>query len=81
MGPQHKLYGLSQGQWDGVGEGSRAVPNTGRLVVVGHHGELTPVADSHGQELVLDRPVSVEFVGNTAYVVSVTGDVYRIKGL
>jgi hypothetical protein len=80
-GPRGKLYGLSQGQWDGVGEGSRAVPNTGRLVVVGHHGELTPVADSRGQELVLDRPVSVEFVGNTAYVVSVTGDVYRIKGL
>jgi hypothetical protein len=51
------------------------------LVVVGRHGELSPVLDGRGQELVLDRPVSVEFVGNTAYVVSVTGDVYRIKGL
>lgn len=80
-GARGRLYGLSQGQWDGVAEGSRALPNTGRLVVVGRHGELSPVVDGHGQELVLDRPVSVEFVGNTAYVLSVTGDVYRIKGL
>jgi hypothetical protein len=80
-GPRGRLYGLSQGQWDGVGEGSRAASNTGRLVVVGHHGELTPVADGRGQELVLDRPTSVEFVGDTAYVVSVTGDVYRVEGL
>ena len=80
-GPRGRLYALSQGQWDGVGEGSRAQPNTGRLVVVGRHGELTPVLDGRGQELVLDRPVSMEFVGNTAYVVSVTGDVYRVEGL
>jgi hypothetical protein len=80
-GPHGKLYALSQGQWDGVGEGSRAQANTGRLVVVGHHGELTPVVDGDGQELVLDRPTSVEFVGPTAYVVSVTGDVYRVDGL
>ncbi len=80
-GPHGKLYGLSQGQWDGVGEGSRALPDTGRLVVVGRHGDLTPVVDGHGEELVLDRPTSVEFVGDTAYVVSVTGDVYRVHGL
>jgi hypothetical protein len=80
-GPHGKLYGLSQGQWDGVGEGSRAFENTGRLVVVGRHGELTPVLDGSGEELVLDRPTSVEFVGDTAYVVSVTGDVYRVDGL
>ncbi len=80
-GPRGKLYGLSQGQWDGVGEGSRALPDTGRLVVVGRHGDLRPVVDRRGQELVLDRPTSVEFVGATAYVVSVTGDVYRVAGL
>lgn len=80
-GTRGRLYGISQGQWDGVGEGSRAQPNTGRLVVVGRHGELTPVVDSRGQELILDRPTSLEFVGNTAYVVSVTGDVYRVEGL
>ncbi|MEO6571487.1 MAG: ScyD/ScyE family protein [Ilumatobacteraceae bacterium] len=80
-GLRGRLYGISQGQWDGVGEGSRAEPNTGRLVVVGRHGELTPVVDDAGQELVLDRPTSLEFVGTTAYVLSVTGDVYRIDGL
>jgi hypothetical protein len=80
-GPHGKLYGLSQGQWDGVGEGSRAEPDTGRLVVVGRHGDLTPVVDGRGQELVLDRPTSVEFFKDTAYVVSVTGDVYRVDGL
>ncbi len=81
QGPHGRLYGLSQGQWDGVGEGSRAEPDTGRLVVVGRHGDLTPVVDRRGRELVLDRPTSVEFVGGTAYVVSVTGDVYRVDGL
>ena len=80
-GPHGKLYALSQGQWDGIGEGSRALPDTGRLLVVGRHGELTPVVDRDGQELVLDRPTSVEFVGDRAYVVSVTGDVYRVDGL
>jgi hypothetical protein len=80
-GPHGKLYGLSQGRWDGVGEGSRALPNTGRLVVVGRRGDLRPVEDRRGRELVLDRPTSVEFVGGTAYVVSVTGDVYRVEGL
>ena len=80
-GPHGNLYGLAQGQWDGVGEGSRAKPDTGRLVVVGRDGDLAPVVDGRGQELVLDRPTSVEFVGATAYVVSVTGDVYRVDGL
>ena len=80
-GPGGRLYGIAQGQWDGVGEGSRAEPDTGRLVVVGRHGDLTPVVDGRGQELVLDRPTSLEFVGKTAYVVSVTGDVYRVDGL
>jgi len=80
-GAHGRLYGLSQGQWDGVGEGSRADPNTGRLVVVGWHGDLTPVEGADGKELVLDRPTSIEFIGNTAYVVSVTGVVYRVDDL
>ena len=80
-GPRGKLYALSQGQWDGVGEGSPASPNTGRLVVVGHDGDLTPVVDRRGRELVLDRPTSMEFVGHTAYIVSVDGGVYRVDNL
>jgi hypothetical protein len=80
-GPRGKLYALSQGQWDGVGEGSPALPNTGRLVIVERDGSLTPVVDRNGEELVLDRPTSIEIVGRTAYVVSVVGDVYRISNL
>ena len=80
-GPHGKLYALSQGQWDGVGEGSPALPNTGRLVIVKRDGSLKPVVDRHGQELVLDRPTSIEFVGNTAYVVSVDGNVYKVANL
>jgi hypothetical protein len=80
-GPHGKLYALSQGQWNGVGEGSPALPNTGRLLVVERDGSLTPVVDTHGQELVLDRPTSMEFVGNTAYVVSVDGNVYEVPNL
>jgi hypothetical protein len=80
-GPHGKLYALSQGQWDGVMEGTPAFPNTGRLVIVKRDGSLKPVVDRHGRELVLDRPTSMEFVGNTAYVVSVDGTVYRIDNL
>jgi len=80
-GPGGKLYALSQGQWDRVGEGSPALPNTGRLVIVERDGSLTPVVDRHGRELVLDRPTSMEFVGNTGYVVSIGGNVYRIRNL
>ena len=80
-GPHGKLYALSQGQWDGAGEGSPASPNTGRLVIVKRDGSLKPVVDRRGRELVLDRPTSMEFVGDTAYIVSVVGDVYRIANL
>jgi len=76
-----RLYALSQGQWDGVMEGSPALPDTGRLVVVGRDGSLTPIVGVAGAELVLDRPTSMEIVGNSAYVVSVVGDVVRIDGI
>lgn len=42
-GPHGRLSALSQGQWDGLGEGFRALPNTGRLRVTGQDGDLTPV--------------------------------------
>jgi len=80
-GAHGKLYALSQGQWNGVGEGSPALPNTGRLVIVEPNGSLTPVVDRHGQELVLDRPTSMEFVGNVAYIVSLHGNIYKIANL
>ena len=49
-GPGGKLYALSQGQWDGVEEGSPALPNTGRLVIVQRDGSLKPVVDGSGAD-------------------------------
>ena len=81
LGRGSDLYALSQGQWDGVAEGSPAVPDTGRLVRVDWHGGLVPVVDRDGNELVLDRPTSLELVGNTAYVIGLSGTIVRIENL
>jgi hypothetical protein len=81
FGRRRNLFALSQGDWDGVSEGSPAFPNTGRLVTVGSDGSLTPIVDSVGEEIVLDRPTSMEFVGNTAYIVSLTGAVYKFNNI
>ncbi len=69
----HTLYALSQGVWDGVDEGSPALPNTGSLVKVNNDGTFTVVKDG------LDRPTSLEFIGTTAYIVTLTGEVWTIK--
>jgi hypothetical protein len=75
------LYALSQGQWDGVAEGSPAAPDTGRLVKIERDGTLAPVLDATGNELVLDRPTSLELVGGTAYVVGLDGTIVTIENL
>lgn len=81
LGRGSDLYALSQGQWDGVAEGSPAVPGTGRLLRVDWHGDLVPIVDGDGNELVLDRPTSLELMGNTAYVVGLSGTIVRIEHL
>jgi hypothetical protein len=80
-GPRHQVYALSQGQWDGVMEGSPALPDTGRLERVTAVGSLTPLLDGDGQPIVLDRPTSVEFIGRTGFVVSLTGAISMVTGL
>ena len=75
------LYALSQGEWDGVAEGSPASPDTGRLVRIDSSGAFVPVVDGAGDELVLDRPTSLELTGNTAYVVGLTGTIVKIENL
>lgn len=74
-GPHHRLYALSQGTWVGAVEGDPAQPDTGSIVRVNYDGQFTVVVDH------LDRPTSLEFVGNTAYVVSLTGEVWKIEGI
>jgi len=75
FGPGRTLYALSQGVWDGVFDGEPAVPDTGALVRGNADGTFTVILDG------LDRPTSLEFVGNTAYVVTLTGEVWKIGGV
>src|SRR5262245_29089989 len=66
------LYALSQGIWNGVGEGSPALPYTGSLAQVHADGTFTVVKSG------LNQPTSLEFIGNTAYVVSLAGEIWKI---
>ena len=66
------LYALSQGQWNGAFPGSPAIPDDGALVRVEGDGSLTVLVDE------LNLPSSLEFIGNSAYVVSLAGDIWRI---
>jgi hypothetical protein len=70
------LYALSQGEGEvGAPDGSPALPNTGALVEVNENGTFTFVIDG------LDRPTSLEFIGNTAYVVTYGGEIWKIEGV
>jgi hypothetical protein len=79
LGPDQRLYGLSQGIWDlpplPANAGAPASPNTGSLIRVDRHGRFTPVAGP------LDRPTSVAFSRGSAFVVTLTGKVLRIDGI
>ena len=81
FGEDSTVYALSQGQWDEVGEGSPASSDTGRLVKADWAGSFVPVVDGAGDEIVLDRPTSLELDGDTAYVVGLTGTIIRIENL
>lgn len=73
LGPRHALYALSQGHFTaGNPEDSTADPGTGALVRADRHGRLTPVARA------LDRPSSLQFLRGTAYVVTLTGQIWTI---
>jgi hypothetical protein len=70
------LYALSQGDFEeGDEEGAPAQPNTGALVKVNTDGTVSTVIDG------LDRPTSFEFIGNTAYVVTLTGEIWKIDNV
>ncbi len=69
------LYALSQGHWDGAFEGSPAIPNDGALLEINEDGTFSVVADG------LNMPTSVEFIGNTAYVVGLAGEIFKIENV
>ena len=75
FGRGHRLYALSQGVGSGGPEGAPALPNTGALVKVNRDGTFTVVIDA------LNQPTSLEFIKNTAYVVTLGGEIWKIKGV
>jgi hypothetical protein len=71
-----RLYALSQGIFPvGSPPATPALPNTGELVKVNGDGTFTVIKDG------LDRPTSLEFIGNTAYFVTLTGEIWKIDGV
>jgi hypothetical protein len=72
FGSGRSLYALSQGDYSGNPPGSPALPNTGALVQAKQDGTFTVITSG------LDRPTSLEFIGNSAYVVTLTGQIWKI---
>ena len=72
FGRGRTLFALSQGIWAGNEAGDPAQPNTGSLVMVNEGGTFTVVTGG------LDRPISLSFIGDTAYVVTLTGEIWAI---
>jgi sugar lactone lactonase YvrE len=73
LGRGNDLYALAQGVFPVDGqEGSPAAPDTGSLVQVASSGTFTEVIGG------LDRPTSLELIGDSAYIVTFDGEVWRV---
>jgi hypothetical protein len=76
FGRGRTLYALAQGDFlPGNPPGSPALPNTGQLVNVNDDSTFTVLANG------LNQPTSLEIIGNTAYVVTLTGEIWKIDNL
>jgi len=76
LGRSRNLYALSQGVFPvGAPDGAPALPNTGKLLKVNGDGTFTVVAEA------LDRPTSLEFIGSTAYVVTLGGEIWKFDSV
>jgi hypothetical protein len=69
------LFGLAQGIHSNTNAGTEADPNTGELLRADDKGGFSVVVSG------LDRPTSLEIVGNTAYVVGITGQIWQIDDI
>jgi hypothetical protein len=76
FGAGRTLYALSQGEFPaGAPPAAPALPDTGSLVKANDDGTFTVVFAG------LNQPTSLELIGQRAYVVTLTGEVWRIDGL
>jgi hypothetical protein len=67
------LYALSQGPGvPGAPPGAPAQPNSGALVEANPDGTFTFLVDN------INLPTSFNFIGNTAYIVTLTGEVLQV---
>jgi len=67
------LYAVSQGDSPGeVPAGSPGLPDSGELLKVNHDGTFSVVVDG------LDLPTSVAFKRDTAYVLTLNGEVWKV---
>lgn len=67
------LYALAQGEWDGAFPGAPANPDGGSLVEINADGSFSEIAGG------LNVPTSVEFIGNSAYIVNLIGEIWVIE--
>jgi hypothetical protein len=75
FGRGRTLFALSQGDFpcaDPACAGAPALPNTGSLVKATPSGTFTSIAED------LNQPTSLELIGNTAYVVTLGGEIWKI---
>ena len=76
FGRGRTLYALSQGTFPvGNREGSPAAPNTGALVQVNSDGTFSTIVDG------LNQPTSLDFIGNTAYIVTLGGEIWTVDNV
>ena len=73
FGRGRRLYALAQGDFGGGPAGAPALPDTGQLLEVNQDGTFTVVVDR------LNQPTSLEFIKNTAYVVTLAGEIWKIE--
>lgn len=69
------LFALSQGLYSGGVAGSPALPNTGSLVRVNYDRSFSVIADK------LNIPTSFEIIGNTAYIITLGGEVWTVDNI
>lgn len=78
-GPGSSLYALSQGTWNPDAgpdaAGSPALPFTGQLLRIERDGSTRVLLDG------INLPTSLHFAGGIAYVVTLSGDVWKIRGI
>ena len=76
FGSGRRLFALSQGHFTpGNPEGSPADPDTGALVELRRDGGLDVVVDG------LNQPTSLEFIDDTAFVVTLGGEIWKINNV